>query len=211
MQYFLCQHCRKWTEANYARSRFNVCGSECFVASFGIKDPTRRGNRTIAWLLDAGGDPDFDINEEATHQPRRLPEPSLSEPRRRTPHEASPKALVKPKPRSPSRNHLPPEKVLAIFQSPLNAAEAAAHFGVSKPAIYAIRAGTSHDEITRGLTPTFVKARRSLPAATVMAIYKDVGSHAEIGRRHDVGGHVVWSIKSGLHYAAITGHAREGR
>lgn len=207
MQYFLCQHCRKWSEANHARSRFNVCGSECFIASFGIKDPTRRGNRTIAWLLDAGGDPKFDLNDETTYQPRRLPEPNLSDPIISAP----PMALVQPKPRRHSPNHLPPEKVLAIFQSPLNAAEAAAHFCVSKPAIYAIRAGTSHSEITRGLTPTFVKARRSLPAATVLAIYKDVGSHAEIGRRHDVGGHVVWSIKCGLHYAAITGHAREKR
>lgn len=207
MQYFLCQHCRKWTEANYARARFKVCGSECFVASYGIKDQTRRANRTIAWLLDAGGDPDFDLNDETTHQPRRIPEPSLLESRRSTP----PAALVQPKPRRHSPNHLPPEKVLAIFKSPLNAEEASAHFGVSKPAIYAIRAGKSHGEITRGLTPTFVKARRSLPAATVLAIYKDVGSHAEIGRRHNVGGHVVWSIKSGLHYAAITGHARERR
>jgi hypothetical protein len=198
MEYFICQQCRKWTEANHARSRFKVCGSECFIASYGIKDPTKRSNRTIAWLLDAGGDPGFDLNEEATHQPRRLPEPNLFDPSQ---------AIRQPRQEVPFAR-LSPDVVMAIFQSPLSASAASEQFDVPKDAVYSIRSGKVYSHITGKTAPRKAppKKRVLIAAETVRAIYSDVGTHEVIAKRHGVTPTNVWGIKSGMYYSSITGH-----
>ena len=192
MQYFVCQHCRKWTEANYARARLEVCSVECFTAHYSGATV----NSQIIRHLGAGGDDGFDVNEESTHRSGRLPSQAT-------------RTQPIPSPSKRGRPRLSNETILAIFDSPLPAGDAARHFEVSEATVYGVRNG-KYAAVTGDAKPACSRSKRSnLPPERVLEIYASVGPYRPIAERFDVSENIVESIKNGRTYRDITGHVRQ--
>jgi hypothetical protein len=117
------------------------------------------------------------------------------------------KDLSGPPRKPPGNPKISADDARSIFLSAETDAQAAIHYGVTRQAIRHIRRGLTWKEVTTGLiTPRRPRSvtNRGIPAATVRAIFEDVGTFAQIAIRHGVSRQTVYLVKNGKTRKEIT-------
>jgi hypothetical protein len=116
-------------------------------------------------------------------------------------------------PQRPAGRRLTDNEVKQIYTSDLYNNELAKMYGVSTDAIYSIKRGINHREITQGLTrdgQSNVSPRCNLSVSDLIKIYHSDLSCAKLSELFNAGRNTIWRIKRGEIYGEITG-AKHGQ